>query len=794
MNGDDVILRYSEGSLESQRVRSFGVPQSQDENEGKHHPPARLGRRWLTNAAIVLYFALLTAALFGDLLTSSRSVVSAVEMDVDQQFFAWRSFAFGELRQGRLPLWNPYSFGGLPALGNFQYALLYPPNWLHLILSTGRAINVVAALHIFLAGVLAAAWCRERRSSAIAAALGGTMFALGGPYILHLYAGHLTYLCVVAWTPLIFLAADRIVAGSATRFAWLLGAFAIAMQVLGGYPQPAYYTGITLIVYVIARLLRAPARVWVRVFAAIGAMYVLGALLAAPQLLPALDAARESVRAQPLPYSTAASYSLPVVNLLTLVAPYPFGDDFSVPYAGEWVMWETSLYIGPAALVLAALGAMRSKRRSDRAALVVAILGIVLALGANMPVFKVLYHALPGIDRFRVPARFGAIAVLMLAVLAAHGFDLMRRRRRRGTSRLAVAALVGAGWVAALALLLIARPQAWGLVLEDTLLLARSAAHGSRQLLRTAGVLAQVGVVLLLARRVPWLAYAMAVLVVADVAISAARAVERFQPYQPAYASYAPGHAPPAPRWPDQRSLIPLGTRSNDATQFGYEHAWGYDPAMPARWADLVGPLLGADARAGDFRAAHVEPSPLWAMLRVNEFVPAGVKLHAPPLPRALLVDEATVVDGPAASLAAVREPHFDPRARVVLETRPSPAPVPGSTPPGTVEVTRSEPGEIEIGAQLHRPAILLITDAYSAGWVASPVTPLGQQRYDVLPANHALRAIPLRAGKHRILLAYAPLSVTIGMLVSTLAWIGFAGAVVVLVIRGRLAAHDAGP
>src|SRR5262245_5608038 len=110
-------------------------------------------RAWIANVAIVLYFAILTFALFGDLLTTSRAVVSAVDQDIDQQFFAWRSFAFGELRQGRLPLWNPYSFGGVPALPNFQYTVLYPPNWLHLVLPTGRALNVITALHVFLAGL-----------------------------------------------------------------------------------------------------------------------------------------------------------------------------------------------------------------------------------------------------------------------------------------------------------------------------------------------------------------------------------------------------------------------------------------------------------------------------------------------------------------------------------------------------------------------------------------------------------------------------------------------------------------
>jgi hypothetical protein len=731
------------------------------------------GRRWRwANAAIVLYFAVLTAALFGDLLTTSRAVVSAPEMDVDQQFYAWRTFAFGELRRGRLPLWNPYNFGGVPALGNFQYAILYPPNWLHLLLPTSRAINLIAALHVFLAGVLAAAWCRSRRSGAVAAALGGTVFALGGPYVLHLYAGHLSYLCVVAWTPLVFLAVDRIVSDRATRSAWILGAIAVAMQVLGGYPQPAYYTALAVLVYVAVRLLRAPPRAWGRVLVSVAMMYALGAALAAAQLLPALDAARESLRAAPLPLDAAASYALPLANLLTLIAPYPLGDDFAVPYAGRWVMWETSLFVGPAALVLATLGTLRSKRRIDRAALVVALLAIVVALGSQTPVFTAMYHALPGFDRFRAPARFGAIAALMLGVLAAHGFDLALRRRRRATSRLAVAALVGAGWVAALALLLRARPEAWAIVLDDPSRLARSAEFASTQFFRTAAVLAQAGVVLLLVRRLRWLAYALAVLLVADLAISAGRTVERFQPLHPGDALAAREAAATN----DRRAMAPPDTFANVATELGYEHAWGYDPAAPSRWATLVGRLVGANPREGDFVVRARPPSPVWSMLRVDG-------QGAAPLPRVLLIDEARVVANAAASLEAVLDPAFDPRLCVVLESEPSPLPLKGAV--GSARVTWLGIDALAIFAEVDRPVVLVVTDAYSAGWRA--------RGYSVLPANHALRAIPLTAGKHHLLLEYAPLSAPIGMAVSALAWLGLGAAVAVLAMR-RLAARRTGP
>ncbi|MDQ3438923.1 MAG: YfhO family protein [Planctomycetota bacterium] len=722
--------------------------------------------RRLTHLALVLYFALLTFALFGDLLTTSRAVVSGVDMDVDQQYFAWRSFAFGELRAGRLPLWNPYPFGGVPALGNFQNAVLYPPNWLHLVLPTGRAINWIFALHVFLAGVLAAAWCRARRSGVIASALGGTIYALGGSFILHVYAGHLNYLTTLSWTPLLFIGVHRVLAGGRRATSgWMLGTLAVAMQVLTGCPQPAYYAGLAVLVYALVRLIRSPLRAWLRAGGAIAAMFLFGALLSAAQLLPAIEAGRESVRAEPLDFETAASYSLPPANLLTLISPYPFGDDFVTPYAGRWLMWEVSLYVGPVAFVLAMIGIRSSKRQGNGAVGGLAVVAIVLALGSYHPLFRVLYEVLPGWDRFRAPVRFNVILSLMIAALAARGFDELLRRRFVAT-RAAAGTLILAALVATFALVIRARPEAWAVFLEDTSHLARSASHGSGQLLRTALVLAQVGVVLLLLRRARWIAYALVVILVADLFLAAGRAIERFQPQAEAPAAWRDALAS---RKPDERVVTIATSQANLAAHLGAEDAWGYDPAMPSRWGSLVGTLLRADPRAGDFVVKTVQPSPVWSMLRVRHALPPTQTFSDEPMPRVALIDDAVVVDGPQGSLAAVLDPSFDPRLRVVLESPPNPAPRPGAT--GIVEVTRREPARLEITAETRLPTILLITDAYSAGWRVRSLMGASRVTYDLLPANHALRAIPLGVGRHNLVLEYAPPSVTIGLWISAVAW-----------------------
>src|SRR5688500_17581492 len=211
------------------------------------------------------------------------------------QFLPWRDFGFRELRAGNLALWNPHVYGGAPFLGGFQSALLYPPNWLHLVLPLGHAINWGIALHVFCAGYFTYLWVRRRGVSRVGATMAGGAFMLGGQYVLRIVPGHLPHLCAMVWTPLLLLAIDAWRDDAPRRWGWvLLGIAAVAMQVLAGHPQYVYYTGLVLTLYAALLAWRAPRRLMFLL--GFAAMYAGGALISAVQLLAGLHAAGESLR------------------------------------------------------------------------------------------------------------------------------------------------------------------------------------------------------------------------------------------------------------------------------------------------------------------------------------------------------------------------------------------------------------------------------------------------------------------------------------------------------------------
>ena len=90
----------------------------------------------------------------------------------------------------------------------------------------------------------------------------------------------------------------------------------------------------------------------------------------------------------------------------------------------------------------------------------------------------------------------------------------------------------------------------------------------------------------------------------------------------------------------------------------------------------------------------------------------------------------------------------------------------------------------LTIKANLAAPAILLITDNYSRGWRVRSLTPSFQSKYEVMPANYTLMAIPLAAGGHLLRVEYRPRSFVIGAWVSAIAWLGFGGLLSFVFIR----------
>ena len=762
----------------------------------------------------------LTLLMFGDVLLPGRTAVLGNRYtDVFTQFLAWRQFGFGELAQGHIALWNPHVFAGAPYFGGFQSALLYPPNWLFMVLPVPLAINWSVALHVFLAGAFMNAWALRRGLQPAPACLSGALLMFGGAYFLHIYGGHLTNLCAMVWAPLVFLAIDELFdCGEAEQVivthlvGWcLLGAMAANMQVLAGHPQYVFYTAVAAAIYSALRLLRSRRKG--AVLASLMAVASGGAALAAVQLVAGLSAASETVRNTALAYRFASAFSLPPENLLTLFAPGLFGGVDPSQYFGRWYLFEMSAFVGVTACVLALYGLVRGSaapalREHRTFALMVAVL-FLLALGVNTPVFHALYSFVPGFDRFRGSAKFIFPATLFMVMLAGAGFDrLLATRHVEGGL---LAGVLAAGGVL-MVLALVASQLAWGPVLQWTartneaylvgalyrnpaaaneLAALLPVAHAAfvKSLLMAGATALVLGAILLAMRRKPQAVWLIGLLALLEVFSFAAASRDTFnvKDFNDMSVKDLLDQYPGDYRIADT-------VNGNGAMADGASDVGGNDPGVVRRYAELMSSLQGKAPDMADQYLDFSRPHRLYDMLRLRFVFQRAdnghidVRRSETPMPLFSLMGNFRVIAGRDAIFAAMKDPGFDFRREVILEQQPGH--LPSANAEGVVRLLAKTTDAVTFEVDTPAPAILLMTDVYTPSWHAQALPGSVQASYELLPANYVLRAIPLVAGHHRIRVEYRPQGLLAGAMVSIaalLVWSGLAGWLVMRRRRQRL-------
>ena len=760
-----------------------------------------------TIVSLILLLAM-ALAMFADLLFAGGTrVLGHPGSDMFLQYFAWREFGFRELAKGNLALWNPHIFSGAPYFGGMQGALLYPPNWIFLVLPTPVAIIWSVALHVFAIGAFMFLWMKQRGLSAQASFFAGTLVMFCGAFFPHVFAGHLPQLSAMTWSPLVFCSIDAVFRSQRPESfrSWvLLGMLAVAMQTLAGFPQYVFYTAIIAGLYAALRLVGHWN--W-RVAAALLSIYPGGALLAAAQLLPAIQTTPETTRGFRLPFQFASMLSLPPENFMTLASPDFFGQ--MARYWGRWYLWETSLFIGVAGLVFAIYATIRCERAAKWRPLIVICVAFLLALGAYTPLFGFLYSWVPGFDRFRSISKFSFLASLFLCLLAASGLDRLFRfatanPSRGGQKRIEIPFIVGvfagaaalglAGWWTASTgswpgLMNASRTSGQSYLLPqryaDTEFVAQSQHLAAMSLLVAGGVCALLGIILVFARREPRALFGVIVLGAAEMFVFAHGSRATFDsstivnPDEKRFLQEHPG---------DYR--IMNVANPNSAMLIGAQDMWGYEATVVRRYAEFMTWSQGGDPDQAMSYVQFVRYDPLFAMLRLGYVLrQRGTELEIgdapePPMPQLRLISSYRVLPDRDAIFDALRSPAFDATREVILESEPEPTPSPSESA-GTARIIAASTDALEIEADIEQPAILLITDAFTPSWRAIALPGSIQTNYKLLPANYILRAVPLLAGHHHLRVEYARDALTIGKWISILATLAF------LVALGRCAKLD---
>ncbi len=731
-------------------------------------------RRWLPAIALILSLsALFRRLLLGEVIYWGTPLL---------QFYPWRDAAFSALRQGRLPLWNPLVGHGAPLLANYQVAVFYPPNWLHLLLPAEFAMTWVGVLHLVWAGLGMMAYLRALGADRFGQGIGALAYSLSG-YLIGRF-GFLSITAAVAWLPWLILCVDRLVtntaaSGDLARRSAALAAV-VGLLLLAGHAQTAFYSLVLAGLYTLWRIGTLPAAASAarlgRAAAALAAV-ILGVALAGIQLAPTLELMQASQRAAGVSRDFALTYSFWPWRFLTLLSPNLFGSPASGTFRGYGNYWEDAVYVGLLTLMLAGRAVVvhaRSHRKlaAPRPVPVVPFYAAIippvflLALGHNTPLFPWLYDHVPTFNLFQGPTRWTLLAVFALAVLGGLGASGWRTSPRGLTwarravaaglamtlSGAALAAFTGYGTPPTLQFGVIRLGVMLALAAALALLLRRAERQPARRAGWELAALALLAIDLVSAhsglnptvqadyyhRDVP----------LARLAAEAAPGARVYYPADEEYAAkfeafysfrdfYAGGWA----LHEDLRvSLLP-----NLGMIEGIPSAGSFDPLQVGAHTAA---LAAADSTSG---AAGID-----ALRRLN----IGVLMSVTPRPYLERL-------GGVGPVSAYAVPDPWPRA-LLARCRPAGERAvqcagPG---PGSALIRRDDPAALEIVVSSPAPGTLLLLDTDYPGWQAAvDAHPVPIQR-----ANGAFRAVEVPAGEHIVTFDYRPASLRTGALVSALA------------------------
>ncbi|HEY6555033.1 MAG TPA: hypothetical protein VI669_16880, partial [Vicinamibacteria bacterium] len=344
--------------------------------------------------------------------------------DFSVTFYPLRLFFARELREGRIPFWNPYIHEG-----SFSLPTFYPLDLLHVIASGPEVVSWLLTLHLPLAAVGAFYLARELGTDSWGSFVAGSVFALGGLSLssLNLYV----FLQALALSPFLILALRRAARHGGRWIALAALILAISVSTLAvEFVAQAVVLGLAL------AIVAEPTRDGLGRSAV---SLALGIGLAAVPIAVTLGLLGETPRGAGFAHEVALANAVHPLAFLQVLVPGLFGS-LADPVTAWWggaffskgLPYFLSLYLGPVALALAWAGRSALRLAERRVILLALVLGVWYSLGAFGGLALGLSY-LPGFGSFRFPSKAFLLPHLAVALLAGMGATRLR---------------AGAGWTA----------------------------------------------------------------------------------------------------------------------------------------------------------------------------------------------------------------------------------------------------------------------------------------------------------------------------------------------------------
>jgi len=339
--------------------------------------------------------------------------------DSIREFYPWRTFTTAELKQGRLPLWNPHNFSGTPHLANFQTAVFYPPNLLYLILYQIDAWSLLIFLQPLLTSLFTYLFARKIGINLFGAILGSIAFSYSIYMNVWLEFGVVGH--TILWLPLILYSIELLIEKYSVRNFSLLTA-AILFSLFAGHPLDFGIVFIFSSCYLVYKVWETGWKNYLRYFSP----FVLALVLGSIQLIPTIKLLEQSTRS-PFSYEFLVNNVLiQPSQLIMLLVPDFFGNPATRNYWANTSYVGNTLSVGIVTIMFVLLAIIWRKKyfKSRHVVFFMITAAATLLLATRNPISLIIYKIqLPILSTIQ-PTKLLSIFAFSLTILAGFGVNV----------------------------------------------------------------------------------------------------------------------------------------------------------------------------------------------------------------------------------------------------------------------------------------------------------------------------------------------------------------------------------
>lgn len=694
--------------------------------------------------------------------------------DVFSVSYPVRTVVTKALKQGYLPLWNPYSFSGAPLLATWQSGALYPFSLFMLILGDLPGWTTSIILQPLLSLLFTYFFLREINLSKKASVFGSITFAFSGFMMIFLENNSSAQTGI--WLPLMLLLIEKYLKGGKTI--WLFGLpFATFFLFTAGSFQIISYSLAISAAYSLTRannLKKSFFAFTVKIFFFI----LLGIGLSCVQLIPTLELFNNSIRQYDENIKQYNYGLIPVKNLLTFIAPDFFGNPTT--YNGwSGLYHEQSGYFGIISLPLIIIVLVKKRN------FFIAFFGTVfiVSLVAVFDTFlgKAIYSLKIPLFSTSYASRALYVIDFSAAILAAFGLDSLKLYKKSilKTGLIILLTII----CIVFAIIILIQLSNNGINLKVSL----------RNLILPTILISVFLVLLRVINNIKYLTIAIILLATFDLF----RFGLKFNPFVPKTLAY-----PTTPVLDFLTKNVGFNRIDREQSEVLPPNTWqmyrlmspsGYEPLYPLNYANFHNVLNGNLANNSVSRYAETRnyQSPLLDLVGVKYFLAAkrdkdnkidaekgmvSDKFSDPKFkkvfedksvvvlenknvfPRVSLFDRYLIINDYKEALNSLKS-GFDFRNNIILNKEPSLTDL-KKDEKDEAKITGYYPNEVIISSKTTNNTLLMLTDSYYPGWEVY----VDDRLYEIFIADGIFRAVAVPRGIHNIKFVYNPKSFKIGL------------------------------